>query len=214
MFRVRYEPMGIPTCVEDLSMGNHLTPKQRSQAVLDYFEKNFSVINGVVTRGDGYTGRSCNGYKSFHVPNYISGRKDDWAYAHHISWFLSTGKWPLYELDHWVDKKNNSFSNLREVKGTNRKEQNDYYSDWGKGYSLYKGKYSCFIYGNDKQRYLGRARTESEAIRKVALARISLLNDWDDEPFADSKPFQFYAGHRCEKLIARKVKHSYAVRAT
>lgn len=178
-----------------------IEPRKHSAEVSSYIRNCFSVVSGDVTRNDGFTGTYVQGYRRFAMP--LDFGRNYFIYSHHISWFLATGEWPEYELDHldW-NKQNNSFDNLREVQGKNRKEQ---YEGWkglkGKGYTYHKTNkhYSCYI---GRRNYIGTAKTESEATRKVAIARINRFGDWE-EPFVDTKSFPLYTQRRSIKRPKR-----------
>lgn len=194
-------------------MSNYFTPKRRSPELLEYIKENYIISGHLVTRKDGFPGCiGANGYWYHNMPVRIVGNRNCRILAQHNSWFLHTGEWPNYELDHIdSDKRNNAFSNLREVTGKHREEQLDRRKK-GLGYCWdnKEQKYRCYIrkaaFRGGKQLHIGYARTIPDAIRKIALAKINLLNDWQ-EPFADTKShFPLYTERKCNKLVGQKPK--------
>lgn len=83
-------------------------------------------------------------------------------YAHRLTWFYMTGKWPNAALDHGnLDKDDNRFANLREATMSqnlaNTRARSDNTSGLkGVGWDERRGKWMARITTRGKRRHLGR----------------------------------------------------------
>jgi len=136
--------------------------------VLDYIKLSFKVDNGTVYRVDDYIGSiNSHGYRQFKV-NWDTRDSRITVSAHHISWYLHKGVWPVFELDH-IDKnkENNDIENLREVtyreQFVNTTNVTEKKSDLPTGVKFKKGRYEVYIRINGKKAYIGSSKCPIEA---------------------------------------------------
>ena len=127
---------------------------------------------------------------------HVAGNPDSWGYiqvsldgrvypAHHLVWFMHTGKWPKHELDHRdLDKANNRHDNLRPAtrkqNASNCKVRSHSKSGMKGVYVMPNGKSIAQITVNRKSIYLGTFAEKWQAALAYANAACRFFGEFAD----------------------------------
>jgi hypothetical protein len=108
--------------------------------------------------------------------------KDIYLRSHHICWFIKTGQWPKFPIDH-IDRNpvNNKWENLREdTKGQNAQNHKLFVTNTTgiTGVSKNKSKYIAYITVKRKRIHLGSFLTIEEATSARADAECQLHGEF------------------------------------
>lgn len=101
-----------------------------------------------------------------HSGGYVSIKIDQKRYfAHRLAWFYVTGSWPSQQIDHIdLDKKNNSFANLREASAQQNSCNTPTRSKSGlKGVTQTRGKFVARIQCSSQPLHIGTFLTKEKA---------------------------------------------------
>lgn len=115
--------------------------------------------------------------------------------GHRLAWFYMTGEWPKDQIDHINHiRDDNRFENLNEcnnqINHRNRPKQRNNKSGTV-GVRFYKNGWTAYIFISGYQKYLGRFKTENEAIVVRKRAEIELgFNQNHGVGFGIQKPIK------------------------
>ena len=152
-------------------------PQAVHEETLVYIKENYTVIDGLLSRNDGYIGSlNKDGHRQFKIRLNDNSRMT--VVSHHVAWFLHHGVWPTLEVDHKDrNKANNSKDNLRGASSSLNSLNKNRKMDLPPGVKLKKGRYEAYMWIHGKQTYLGSSKYMLEAAQIYRRMHLELYGE-------------------------------------